>query len=258
MSTPQHIRPHPAGARALPQTRVPAPLATARRHFTAGSQPRANGLPCHRSIVIAMNTSTAFPATRFRSARSLVLAGLLGAALLTGCGGGGGGDDDGVASIEGAGSDTPASAEASDKDAEQQMLDYAECLRGQGLDVPDPEFDEDGGARITRRADGDGGQRVTPEDFDKAREVCGDPPAPPGGGGGRPDQAEFQDAALAFAKCMREQGIDMPDPQFSGENGAFIIGQEGNGFNPDDPKMKAAEEKCQPIMDALRPGDDDE
>src|SRR5262245_55665126 len=50
-----------------------------------------------------------------------------------------------------------------------------------------------------------------------------------GGGGGRgdnADNAEFQDAMLSYAKCMRSHEIDMPDPTFDDE-GHVSIGAMG-------------------------------
>ncbi len=38
----------------------------------------------------------------------------------------------------------------------------------------------------------------------------------------RPDMSEMQDQMLAFSQCMREHGVDMPDPEFS-EDGAVTI-----------------------------------
>jgi hypothetical protein len=62
-------------------------------------------------------------------------------------------------------------------------------------------------------------------------------------GGKRPDPAEEAKArrqALAFARCMREHGVDMPDPQFEG-NGA--ITQKVSG--PTDGRaMEAANKAC--------------
>jgi hypothetical protein len=49
-------------------------------------------------------------------------------------------------------------------------------------------------------------------------------------------------AALAFARCMRQHGINLPDPQFNG-NG-ISKGRPGT-VNPDSPKFKAAEQACQ-------------
>jgi hypothetical protein len=48
--------------------------------------------------------------------------------------------------------------------------------------------------------------------------------------------------ALAFARCMRQHGIDMPDPSPNG--GIEVKGGPGTA-NPDSPKFKAAEQACQ-------------
>ena len=56
----------------------------------------------------------------------------------------------------------------------------------------------------------------------------------------------MRDEALAFAKCMREHGIDMPDPTFD-ENGGTSIeiagGEPGGG---PDGAMEEASKACQP------------
>jgi hypothetical protein len=78
-----------------------------------------------------------------------------------------------------------------------------------------------------------------------------------GGGGGRIDDSDFQDAMLEYAACMREHGIDMPDPQFGadGEGGVMIggPGPDGGGQGPAQEDFEAADEACQPIMDEVRP-----
>jgi hypothetical protein len=73
-----------------------------------------------------------------------------------------------------------------------------------------------------------------------------------GGDGDRPSDQEFQDAALEYAQCMREHGVDMPDPEFEGEGGVSMRLPEG--VNPDD--LEAAEEECRPIMDEVAPDAD--
>jgi hypothetical protein len=50
---------------------------------------------------------------------------------------------------------------------------------------------------------------------------------------------DFKQAALAFARCMRQHGIDVPDPS---PNGGVLI---PNTANPNDPKFKAAQQACQ-------------
>jgi hypothetical protein len=50
---------------------------------------------------------------------------------------------------------------------------------------------------------------------------------------------------------MRDHGIDMPDPDFSG-GGAFQIG--GEGVDPAAPDFQAADEECRPILEDILPG----
>ncbi|MGL5930826.1 MAG: hypothetical protein ACRCY8_17990 [Dermatophilaceae bacterium] len=202
---------------------------------------------------------TRIPRTRSVSAarplRALAV-GVLLAGVLTACGGEES-SSGGVAAIEegsGGGSSSSASPTASG-DAEQQLLDYVECLRGEGLDVPDPTVDAEG--NLTLRPQGGAGagagQRLDREQFQKAQETCGQPPE---GALGidEQDRSELQDAALEFAKCMRGEGIDVPDPDFSqGGPGAGGQGPFGD-LDTDDPKVAAAMEKCQSAFGDALPG----
>ena len=61
------------------------------------------------------------------------------------------------------------------------------------------------------------------------------------------------EAALQFAQCMREHGIDMPDPQFSGDGNfgiAISSGPDdssnsgGPPFDPNSQEFKDANEAC--------------
>ncbi|MFI6741094.1 hypothetical protein ACIBI9_49940 [Nonomuraea sp. NPDC050451] len=53
-----------------------------------------------------------------------------------------------------------------------------------------------------------------------------------------------EEAQLKFAQCMREHGIDVPDPQ----NGQIRV-EVPKGVSRD--KMDKAQKACQPIMDAV-------
>jgi hypothetical protein len=48
-------------------------------------------------------------------------------------------------------------------------------------------------------------------------------------------------AAVAFARCMRQHGINMPDPQVTGDGGDQ---QSPTGVRKDDPRATAAEPAC--------------
>ena len=63
-------------------------------------------------------------------------------------------------------------------------------------------------------------------------------------------EQEMRDQALEFAECMREHGIDMPDPVFDAEGGARVevnVGDGGpgaGGIDFDDPDFQEAQEAC--------------
>ena len=164
-------------------------------------------------------------------------------------------EEPGVATLNdtdgGSGEDGADGEEAgSEKDLEEQALEYAECMRENGVpDFPDPQI-EDGGIRM--QIGGPDGE-LDPEALDQANEVCQDL-APRGGGNfSEEDRQEMQDAFLEYAQCMRDNGYDMPDPQFGegGEGGMFRMRGE-----PDDPAFQKAQEACEDKLPG-RPGVDE-
>ena len=88
----------------------------------------------------------------------------------------------------------------------------------------------------------EGGATTTP-----AGDTAGDT-----GGDDEVTQEERQEAMLAFAQCMRDHGIDMPDPQFNEDGGATLQGGPGGAIDPDDPDFQAAEEACRADMPGFR------
>jgi hypothetical protein len=53
----------------------------------------------------------------------------------------------------------------------------------------------------------------------------------------------MQDQALAFSRCMREHGVNLPDPTFDG--GGVMMKIDGDsGFDPSDPKFEEAQKAC--------------
>jgi hypothetical protein len=80
-------------------------------------------------------------------------------------------------------------------------------------------------------------------------EADADTDAGPAGGATDPHDEDFQDAMLEYAQCMREQGIDMPDPDLDG--GGLSIAGEANGgdFVEGSDEFMEAEEECGPILE---------
>jgi hypothetical protein len=160
-------------------------------------------------------------------------------------------------------SGSPAAAATPPSDPQEAMLAYVECMRDHGVDMPDPEFTADGGVIMRAGGEGDApeqGLSGGPGDpaFDEAQEACGaliegtvrdlDPE----------QQAEMQAQALAFAQCMREHGVDMPDPQFGPEGQVSIRIGGPDGPRIDADVMQAAQEACGGFMGRGAPAGPDD
>jgi hypothetical protein len=111
----------------------------------------------------------------------------------------------------------------------------ARCMREQGIDIPDPQ----GGQGVLKLEVPEG---VTEDQLRAAQKTCADKmPKLPGQDESDPQQqAEMHDQAMKFAACMREQGLDYPDPVM--ENGRLLI--KTSRLDPSDPAMQEATEAC--------------
>ena len=147
-----------------------------------------------------------------------------------------GGDDPNPAS-----SGTNGGGHGIDAKTKKAMLDLARCMREHGIDMKDPQFQQGGG--VVMQANGDKG--TTPEEQRAAEQACAKYQKqikPPAGANSPETEARFRKAALANAECMREHGINMPDPQF-GSNGE-VRQRIGPGIKPTDPKFQTAQKAC--------------
>jgi len=176
---------------------------------------------------------------RLRPAISVAVVALFTVSALAACGGGGSG---GVASLGGAsGGKDGGTATTASEDPEDAALAFVRCMREHGVDMPDPSAG--GGIQLTVRP----GNKTKVDAAQKACQPLLQAAAPKL----TPEQqTAMQDAALAFARCMREHGVDMPDPTFG--HGGIVMqkNSKGTGLNPDDPKFKAAAKACQPIVES--------
>jgi hypothetical protein len=188
---------------------------------------------------------------RFGAVFVTMLAVVALAVLAAGCGGSSS-SGSGVAVIEDSAS--PASdadssggtTQAGQEDFQQAALDYAECMRENGIDVPDPDFSGGGGGGLFGP-----NSDIDPDDpdFQAAQEECGDIIQGSAPQISEEQQQALEDTLLEFAQCMRENGVDVPDPDFSGGGGGIFVGPGGNGeIDPDDPDFQAAQEECGDIL----------
>ncbi len=191
------------------------------------------------------------PIPRARRSHRLPFLLLLAAGLATGAAcGSGSGSNDGVASIKTA-SDKSSDADGdsgNDKketNPEDAMLEFARCMRQHGVDMPDP--DTSGGGVMTFSASASAGTKLDADTnkFQEANDACKDLLGDVGPMNMSPEQQqEMQDQALAFSKCMREHGVNMPDPTFNGDGMMMMTIGEGNGIDQTDPKFEEAQQAC--------------
>ena len=123
---------------------------------------------------------------------------------------------------------------------EEGVLDFAQCMREEGINFPDPTFDIDGNPQF------DNLEIENEEEFENAFESCEDilRNALPEQFDLDPEvEAALVDASLEFSQCMRDQGIDFPDPK-PGEFGFFAFRDADIDFSSE--AVQEAFEICQP------------
>jgi hypothetical protein len=138
--------------------------------------------------------------TRLRPA----LAGACAALAFAGCGGADG--DDGVASLDQGAGQAAATATPAAGDDEANRLRWSECMREHGVQLGDP---RDGGAPSALA----GELGVSAATLEQAEQACRQYAS--AAAGDRPNAADpgLLDRYVAFARCMREHGVDMADPE---------------------------------------------
>src|ERR1700754_2819124 len=130
-----------------------------------------------------------------------------------------------------------ASGGSGEASSEEASLEFAECLRAHGVEGEDPKPGKSvdvGGQNDPKtekalaacnRKLGDSGQEVSAE-----------------------EDEEINEGALAFSKCMREEGIEMGDPEILGP-GKFHL--DIKGLDTSSPAFVAAAEACRQKLPEL-------
>ena len=141
------------------------------------------------------------------------------------------------------------------------MLAFNACMKEHGVDIQVVTVDEGSGAAVGGgiHVEGTGGGAASEpqagrgvldlDELEAADKACRD--LLPSGMLGDPSATippEQVEAMLDFAKCMREHGIDYPDPQFGGGGMSVQIGGDGSGFDPSSEDFAAASEACAAAM----------
>lgn len=144
-----------------------------------------------------------------------------------------------------ANADTQGEAKKTD---EEIATDFTECMREEGFELPDPELNADGSVNVEAIRDNliadpnfDFQSRKTQQSIEKCvpllegatfvQQLTGE------------ELVEFQDNLLQFAECLRENGLDVPDPDFNdGTNGVRTMLAE---IDLTDSKVQATIAECQ-------------
>lgn len=148
---------------------------------------------------------------------------------VAGCGGSNG--DSGIATAGSPGA-TPSGAGTSGLSDQELALKFAQCMRAQGINMPDP---QSGGGLAIKIPEG-----VDPKKADAAMQKCRQ--YLPSGG----DRAQSDPQQVAqqrkFSQCMRANGVpNFPDPD---ANGNIKADASTLGIDPKGEKFKKAERAC--------------
>jgi hypothetical protein len=148
------------------------------------------------------------------------------------------------------GNATPQSKKADDITA---MRNFAKCMRENGVNMSDP-VQDGGGSRVEVRGD----KNLTPEKQQAADAKCRH--LQPNGGKPPTHSPEQVAQERKHAKCMREHGINMPDPDDEGKvvmkataspgsSGTFSVGGD-----PNSQKFKDADKACRHLLPRMSEG----
>lgn len=197
--------------------------------------------------------------------RQLVAGPLVLYVLLAACSTAGSGA--GVATIDRSAAASPSPTSGAEMDFDDAILAYTGCMRRNGIEVSDP---------VSGHGDGSDSQQLDEpdteqlpfdpesEEYRKAEDECS-------GllegvvADGREEQLalteEEQEALLAYTECLRENGIDIGDPNEYGEAdvGAGVDGEPQPDAAPpfDEEAFRAADEACRELRSKLPQGDEE-
>jgi hypothetical protein len=150
--------------------------------------------------------------------------------------------DDTTADTAAAGGDAADGDDADPKDRQDALLAYARCMRENGVDMADPQPGEPFRVEVRKSVNGE-------DTSEKAQKACQKHLRGAIGELSAEDREAMREAGLKFARCMREHGIDMPDPQ---PDGGMLFKAGQGGIDPEDPTFQKAQKACEPLMRSIR------
>jgi hypothetical protein len=124
-------------------------------------------------------------------------------------------------------------------------MKFTQCMRDHGIDMPDATTDSSGNLRLSRPTNIKFDNQTDRAKLRTANQACRSNLKGIFQQFTPQQRAQMQDNLLKLAQCMRANGVNMPDPNFSQspDNGG---GRERffGGINRDDPKVQSALQTC--------------
>src|SRR5690349_12148340 len=202
--------------------------------------------------------------TRSRSRRRRILGAVGLAVVLAGslaaCGAdtGGGGEVASLATGDQAGGTSTTVAEPlTEEEIVEAQEAFQACMEEHGVDIQiaaTAADGSDGGGMIMRTEGGPGEDPPedlpSKEEMDAANEACQPLMEKVIQNAPKPDpeeMARMKEQALQFAQCMRYNGVDMPDPEFS-EDGAGITQSPDVPYRSEESDIETAMQTCREYM----------
>ena len=160
-----------------------------------------------------------------------------------------GGSDDATPGVATLSPTTSTTAEIDPlRETEERVRELVQCLRDEGINVPDPTITGDGNVQFGPPADF-GADDL--DDLQAAAEVCEELLEGLDIGIENIDLTTIGDNLLKFAVCMRANGYDIRDPDFSlltPADGSLPIGGPFGDLDVTDPDFLAALPECADLL----------
>jgi hypothetical protein len=128
---------------------------------------------------------------------------------------------------------------------EEAVWAFTDCLRDEGLNVKDPAIDTDGNL-VAPSLHAVGAESLDMPAVHAGFDACRGLLDNVAFDFSSEDLIEREDELLAFAVCMRANGYDMPDPDFSDGHGG--AGPFGDAVDTSDPDFETAAKSCDGIV----------
>lgn len=118
-------------------------------------------------------------------------------------------------------------------DVEKARLQWTACMRQHGVDIPDPGQPASGSTPSNEATS------------QAAQQTCDPILRRVGAGSASTPDPAVMDSALRFAACMRQHGVDVPDPRWQGGGVEISFPHD---VDRNSPSVQQAQQACGPFL----------